>query len=322
LICVALFEIIIAVIAATGMGLNVLATSNGVADVKLVNTSVVVGQYYAHVSMEIDGYQFSGSFENVTTRDNEFYSYKKAYNDNCGTGMPSAGSSRSCKVRYAVWQWTRAYTALGTIAMIIIFITGVALLFLTCCGGLCSWCCGSLCNMLCCGRNKDKNKEDNQCCWWSLCSCTIELWLLILNLLVFILFAFSWGIILGLKFNNDLKSILATEANQALNNRKSIETYDFTFDTIKVGKSLWPLAVSSLLALLVSFYLLLMVCFTCCRNCDNCENCDNMMRFNYNTKQHNNNTYQQTNKTQKSRTKVSKVDKVSKVEMACDDVQV
>jgi len=298
LICVALFEIIIAVIAATGMGLNVLATSNGVADVKLLNTSVVIGQYYAEVSMKTDGYQFSGSFENATTKDNEFYSYKRAYEDNCGVDMPSAGSSRNCKLRYAVWQWTRAYTALGTIAIIVVFITGVVLLFLTCCGSLFE---------LCCGDNK------GQRCCWNWCTCTVEFWLLILNLLVFILFAFSWGIILGLVFDNDVKSLLNSEANQALNDRKDIQTYDFDFETIKVGRSLWPLAASSLIALILTFYLLLMTCFTCCRNC---ENCDDMMRCNYDTTTYNNNTYQQPTRSQKAlRTKRSTVE-------ICEDVQV
>jgi hypothetical protein len=95
------------------------------------------------------------------------------------------------------------------------------------------------------------------------------------NILVFILYAFSWGIILGLKFNTHLKSLLDTEANEALNNKKSVETYDFNFGTIKVGRSLWPLAVASLLALMVSMYLLIILC---CDFCKDCKNCNQMMR--------------------------------------------
>jgi hypothetical protein len=304
-LCVGLFEIIIAVIAATGMGLNVLASSNGVADVKLLNTSVVIGQYYAHVAMETDGYRFTGSFENATSTDHKFYSYKTAYQDNCGNGMPSTSSSGNCNLRYAVWQWTRAYTALGTIATIVVFITGVVLLFLSCCAGLFD---------LCCGNDRDDN---NKGCCRSLFSCTAELWLWLLNILVFILFAFSWAIILGLKFNNHLKTILAQEANKALNSKSSIETYDFTFHTIKVGKSLWPLAVASLLSLIVAMYLMIMICFTCCRSC---QNCDDMMRCNE-TRNYNNHTYHQTGcKTSNNTNK--RMSKVTTVETVNEDVQV
>jgi hypothetical protein len=308
LICVAILEIIIAVIASTGLGLNVLATSNGTADVKLLNTSAVIGTFYAHVSLKTDGYQFSGHFENFTNSTNQFYSYKSAYHDNCGKNMPSLHNmSRNCDVRYAVWQWSRAYTALGTIAVIIVFATGIALIFFVCCGELLTRCC--------CGNGKDQ-----RCCM-CLCSCAVEIWLLVLNFLVFIMFAFSWGIILGLKFNTHLKSILANEANQALNQRQSIETYDFTFHTIKVGKSLWPLAAADLVALILTFYLLIMLC---CGWCRNCENCDKRMRCDYGENnqncQNNQNrcNYGNTVTTYERRCR----NKNSTIEMACDDVQV
>jgi hypothetical protein len=324
LICVAIMEIIIAVIASTGMGLNVLATSNGVADVKLVNTSVVIEKYYAHVSMKTDGYQFSGHFKGSDSTDNRFYSYKTAYHNNCGKGMPDANTNRDCKVRYAVWQWTRAYTALGTIAIIVLFVTGVVLLMFACFGECLTRCC----------RRKDygdgkdnEGNNDKSFCLWQLCSCTAEIWLLMLNFLVFILFAFSWGIILGLKFNHHLKQILAAEADQALNRKSTIETYDFTFDTIKVGKSLWPLAVASLMCLFVSFYLLVMICCACCRSFS-CENCEKQMKCNYNKNNNgkNNHKYNQNKNNYNQNKNVYNHNyqrtQDTTIEVASDDVQV
>jgi hypothetical protein len=313
LICVAIIEIIIAVVAATGMGLNVLATSNGVADIKLVNTSAVIGKYYAHASMKTDGYQFTGHLQDVNSTDSRFYSYKTAYQNTCGKTMPSAHSNRDCKLRYAVWQWTRAYTALGTIAIIIVFITGIVLLLFSCFGECLTRCC----------RSRDNDMDNDGSCWWNFCSCTTELWLLMLNLLVFILFAFSWGIILGLKFNHHLKGIIATDANLALNRRRNLQTYDFTFHTIRVGRSLWPVAVASLLSLILSFYLLVMICVGCCRNCS-CDNCDEKMKCNnhYRNDNRRENNYNNKNSYNNKHNYQRTHTKNTTIEMACNDVEV
>jgi hypothetical protein len=254
-ICIAIIEIIIAVIAATGLGINVLASTDGVADITLQNTSVSIGKYYAHAVMKVDAYEFTGHREDSNDTDFERYTYKKSYHQACGSSAPSRRSSRNCQMRYAVWQWTRAFSALGIIATVIVFLTGVVLFFLGCCGEALSLCF--------CGMNA---KED---CRWCRCLflCSAELWLLLLNLLVFILFAFSWAIILGLKYAMNLDDVIADSANQALNDHKDIQKYDFSFENLKPGNSLWPLAVASFLSLLVSLYLMFMICCNCFNCC-------------------------------------------------------
>jgi ABC-type sugar transport system permease subunit len=254
-ICIAIIEIIIAVIAATGLGINVLATTNGVADITLQNTSATIGQYYAHCAMKVEGYDFSGHREDSNDTDFERYTYKKSYHQACGNNAPSRHSSRSCQMRYAVWQWTRAFSALGIIATVIVFLTGVVLFFLGCCGEALSLCF--------CGKNA---REDCSCCR-CLFLCSAELWLLLLNILVFILFAFSWAIILGLKYAMNLDDVIADSANQALNDHKEIQKYDFDFNKLKPGHSLWPLAVASFLSLVVSLYLMFMICCNCFNCC-------------------------------------------------------
>jgi hypothetical protein len=155
-------------------------------------------------------------------------------------------------MRWAVWQWTRAFMSLGIIAVILVFLTGIFLFFLGCCG--------EILNLCFCGNNF---KEDCSCCR-CLFLCSADLWLLILNFLVFILFAFSWAIILGMKYAMNLDDVLADSANQALNDHKDIQTYDFNFGKLKAGHSLWPLAVASFLSLVLSLYLLFMICCDCC----------------------------------------------------------
>jgi hypothetical protein len=320
LICVGILELIIAIIASTGLGLNVLAKSNGVADVQLVNTSSTIGKYYAHVDMKTKGYQFYGHYQNSTTTNSKYYSYKSAYEDKCGNGKPVVSSDKhetsglNCDTRYGIWQWSRAYTGLGVTAVVLAFLTGIVLLFLGCCGELLKL----LCCCCCCG----KDECDKPGCCGSLIeclfACAAEWWLVILNFIMFILFAFSWAIILGLKFNTHLKNLLASEANEALNNHKNAETYNFHFGSISVGRSLWPLAVASFMSLVLSLYLMIILCCGCCRNCEGCEdkmrcNCDkdNDKRM---SSGNNNNMYGNNNQRPTQRN--------STIEMASDEVQV
>jgi len=112
-------------------------------------------------------------------------------------------------------------------------------------------------------RHYENENGKCKCCRWCcrcLCSCTTEFVLIGINFLVFILFAFSWAIILGIKFSKHLNNVIAQAANKALNDDEDVEYYDFSFDTVKVGKSIWPLAVASLLSLIVTLYLMFMVC--------------------------------------------------------------
>jgi hypothetical protein len=274
LLCFGLLEIIIAVIASAGLGMNVLATSNGVADIEMRNSSAMVGNFYAHVALKTDGYHFSGYSDSNSTTRSKYYSYESAYHKNCGkrpaihsSSKNTSLSNHNCDLRFAIWQWSRAYTALGIIAVVIVFLTGVILLFIGCCGECLSLCC-------CCG----KPSPEEQCCS-CLFLCTAEWWLMVINFILFIMFSFSWGIIVGLKMNNHMTSILDSEANQALNIEQNSLYYDFYFHTVKVGRSLWPLAVASIMCLILTLYLLVMMCCACCRNCENCDdrmkcNCD------------------------------------------------
>jgi len=250
LLFLATVEIIVAIIAAVGIGaVNVLATTHGVADVKDKDTMTTLAKYYCDVTMKTTYYEFTGYMGSGLPyrTDDDTKSYKKAYNDDC-TGK---NKTSNCDLKYAVWKWTEAYTSLGVIACIIVFVTGVFLLFLSCCR--------EPMNRLVYGENGKRC----QCCH-CLCSCTAELFILGLNIVVFILFAFSWAIILGLKFDKNLDNVLADTANNTLNYDKSLLYYDFTFNHLVVGKSLWFLAVASLLCLFVVLYLLYGICCECC----------------------------------------------------------
>jgi hypothetical protein len=203
--------------------------------------------------MKVDRYDIDATRENTGETESATYTYKEAYNTDCGDNAPESNATLNCNLRYAVWQWTSAFTALGTIACVLVFVTGVALLVFTCCGEYIRHCfCGN-----------DKNDGSCGCCR-CLLSCTLELGLIALNILVFILFSFSWAIIVGLKYT-DLETILADAAESALNDDSSLFRYDnFEFNSLKAGDSLWPLAVASFLSLVVVFYMLFSWCCRCC----------------------------------------------------------
>jgi len=256
LVTVAILEIIIAAIAASGLGVNILATTKGTADVIERQTELVVDTYDADLTMKIDQYYITGEQENTGQTDSSSYTYKQAYNDACGDDAPANNATMNCNLRYAVWQWTSTFTAMGMIACVIVFITGVVLLVFACCGDYIRHCL--------CGANE---KNEDRCCR-CLFSCTIELVLIVLNVLVFLLFAFSWAIIVGLKYA-DLDNVLANAAKEALDDESSLVRYDnFNFESLKAGDSLWPLAVASFLSLVVAFYLFFSWCCRCCNGGD------------------------------------------------------
>jgi len=259
LVSVAILEIIIAAIAASGLGVNILATTHGSGDVILRATDTTVDTFVVDVTMEVNRYNIDAERETTGETESVTYTYKEAYNSDCGDDAPSSNSTQNCNLRYAVWQWTSAFTTLGTIACVLVFLTGVGLLIFTCFGGYIRHC---LCG--------DKENE-NGCCR-CLFSCTIELVLIVLNVLVFILFAFSWAIIIGLKYS-DLENILADATESSLNEESDIVRYDnVEFNSLKAGDSLWPLAVASFLSLVVAFYLMFSWCCRCCRGDDNNNN--------------------------------------------------
>jgi len=244
--CIAIIELVIAALGAAGMGVNVIATTNGVANVTLNTDHRVVDHYYADLTMTTKNYHFNGHMGTTgTNNQSATYTYQQGYQDNCGDKEPTKNSTTDCKARYALWKWTAAFTGLGTAAIIIVFVTGVFLFIWGCCAErLMECCCG-------CG--------EGMCC-----SCTTEFVLMVLNFLICILFAFSWAIILAIKFDKNLPHVIDTAANDALNNQKSIETYNFDFEKLKVGKSLGPLAAASALALIVVLYLFVTMCRQCC----------------------------------------------------------
>jgi hypothetical protein len=253
LVSVAILEIIIAAIAASGLGVNTLATTHGTADVILRATETQVDTLIMDLTMEVDRYHIDAKRENTGETDSSTYTYKQAYNSDCGSDAPKSNGTLNCNLRYAVWKWTSAFTTLGTIACVIVFVTGASLLIFTCCGEYLRHC---LCG----------DKDGGGCCR-CLCSCALELVLIALNVLVFLLFAFSWAILIGLKYAN-LDNILADAADSSLNDDSSLVRYDnFDFNSLKAGDSLWPLAVASFLSLVVAFYLLFSWCCLCCR-CD------------------------------------------------------
>jgi hypothetical protein len=249
-ICLAIVEIIIAIIASTGLGINLLATTSGEADIKLTNTSIIIGEYYADLELTIDAYEFTGYMDGSNTTDYRTYTYKESYEEACGRGTVMRSDSNDCKMRYAVWQWTRAFIALGAGACCLVFLSGIVLLFLACCR--------KALVLFCCGDEKDAG------CCHCLFSCTVELWFMLLNFFIFLLFAFSWAIIIGLKFDNNLENVIAESANEALNEDQDIQYYDFTFESLQIGDTLWTLMAASFLSLLVSIYLMLMLCYSCC----------------------------------------------------------
>jgi len=259
LVSVAILEIIIAAIAASGLGVNILATTHGSADVMLRATDTQVDTLLVDVTMEVNRYKIDGERESTGETDSTTYTYKQAYNSDCGSDAPDSNGTLNCNLRYAVWQWTSAFTTLGTIACVLVFVTGVVLLVFTCCGEYLRHClCGN-------------EKNDGGCCH-CLLSCAVELVLIGLNILVFILFAFSWAIIVGLKYA-DLDSILADAADSTLNDDSSLYRYEnFEFNSLKAGDSLWPLAVASFLSLVVVFYVFFSWCCRCCSGGDDDNN--------------------------------------------------
>jgi len=261
-------ELIIGGIALWGLDANVLATAHGVADVKLrhpfgkYDTGVTIGTYTTDVTMTTSAYVFDskmssiplGNYTNTTV-----YSYERAYKDACensnyNTSSTSNGTSSSnCDLRYAIWKWTEVYLAMGCIACAVILFTGFYVLTLGCCS--------TRCRRRCC-RREGENRGCCKCC--CLISKTTELVVTFINLFVGILFAFGWAIIVVIKYKKDLGDILANEINDQLNNDKQLYYYDFTFDDLKAGESLWPLAAASILALVVTLYMLLVFCCRCC----------------------------------------------------------
>jgi len=234
---------------------NTLATTHGTADVVLILTDTKIDTFNADLVLEIDQYRITGERENTGESESTSYTYKQAYNDACGSDAPSSNMTMNCNLRYAVWQWTSAFTTLGTIACVLVFITGVSLLVLTCCGESIRHCfCGS-------------DKNECKCCR-CLLSCTVELILISLNVLVFILFAFSWAIIVGLKYAH-LNSTIESAAQEALDNQSNEVRYEnFNVDSLKAGDSLWPLAVASFLSLVAAFYVFFSWCCRCCSGGD------------------------------------------------------
>jgi len=243
-------------------------TSNGVANVTLnIDPKIVIGRYYATLTMTTSEYHFVGHAQDSSTYNTDDYTYKQSYQDDCGSNAPTRNSSDSCNLKYAVWKWTNAYTTLGSIACVLVFISGVTLFILGCCRERLLRCfCGTA-------------DKDERCCR-CLCSCTTELALVVLNFFVFILFAFSWAIIIGLKYAKNLNHVIAEAANQALNSNKNAETYHFSFSTVQAGKSLGPLAAASFLALIVTVYLVVTICCGCCGSC--CSNSGNSTQQNNN----------------------------------------
>ncbi|ETO28547.1 hypothetical protein RFI_08582 [Reticulomyxa filosa] len=137
-------ELAIGIIALCGLNVNVLATTEGVADVKLRKPvgvyakGVSIGQYYTDVTMTASAYDFDsrmssellGNYTNTT-----HYTYESAYKDACkdsdsNTNKSSSNTtSNNCNLRYAIWKWSDTFLTMGFTASVIVLCIGVYFFF-------------------------------------------------------------------------------------------------------------------------------------------------------------------------------------------------
>jgi len=263
-----LIEIVIGIVAMCGLYINVLVTTEGEAQVLLrqpfegYQKGVSIGVYHTDVAMTTTAYEFDSRMTSHVLgnyTNNTVYTYKQAYEDVCvgeknTTDNTTTNSSNYCNLRYAIWKWSSAFSTLGFIASVLVIAVGLWLVIL----GFSRDCLQCFC---CCKSHDNDGDHCNSC---NTVSCSTEVVVTFFNFLVGLLFAFAWTIIIIIRFEKNLNEVLANEINDQLNNNKQLYYYKFTFDPLQTGKSIWPLAIASVLSLLVAIYLLLVFCCRCC----------------------------------------------------------